>query len=284
MQHLTDEDIAVCAEALEKDDYNSLPEEMRVHLSVCDQCAEEVLAVSEVASDFRFETPEGLPLWNRTQKIIVLSVSVAAAVVFFLLVFDGGELITEDELRNELALNESEKPGDMLWTDAEMPETRSGREVSGWEEHPLEELPAKSSGNFPEKEGAGEPENTNSTAPAEKQVSEESELLASYQPDEDLEKLVARSQSELRSGEEINVQTPVNLFVEQAPLFLEWTNKEKEELIIEILDNKGDRILREVTTGNRYRVENLGDGLYYWKLISSDYDLLFCGRIRVGDE
>ncbi|MFW6202759.1 MAG: hypothetical protein ACOC30_00510, partial [Marinilabilia sp.] len=68
------------------------------------------------------------------------------------------------------------------------------------------------------------------------------------------------------------------------PLFLEWTNKEKEELIIEILDNKGDRILRDVTTGNRYRVENLGNGLYYWKLISSDYDLLFCGRIRVGDE
>ncbi|MGM0375488.1 MAG: hypothetical protein ACQEQ0_01810 [Bacteroidota bacterium] len=283
MQHLTEEDIAVCAEAMEKGAYHTLPEDVRKHLSMCDKCAEEVLMVSEMTDDFRFEARESLPLWSKSQKIIAWSVSVAAAAVFVMLLISDFPGIIQDGDPRHIVQNEDEKSAPVLEEQDTIGDTQPGRDVPDQQKLAHRETENGSSGNELET-GSGTPGSMHS-APTEgkKDLSEESGLLAAYEPNEDMEKLVARSQSGLRNVEEVKVQTPPTLTVDRTPFLLEWTNKRNEQLIIEVVDNKGEIILKDETTGDRYQVENTGNGLYYWKLISEDFDLLFCGRIRVGE-
>lgn len=283
MQHLTEEDIAVCAEAMEKGAYHTLPEDVRKHLSMCDKCAEEVLMVSEMTDDFRFEARESLPLWSKSQKIIAWSVSVAAAAVFVMLLISDFPGIIQDGDPRHIVQNEDEKSAPVLEEQDTIGDTQPGRDVPDQQKLAHRETENGSSGNELET-GSGTPGSMHSASTeGKKDLSEESGLLAAYEPNEDMEKLVARSQSGLRNVEEVKVQTPPTLTVDRTPFLLEWTNKRNEQLIIEVVDNKGEIILKDETTGDRYQVENTGNGLYYWKLISEDFDLLFCGRIRVGE-
>ncbi|MFO7791263.1 MAG: hypothetical protein R6V32_11920, partial [Bacteroidales bacterium] len=50
-EHLTPEQIARCADAINSGTYHQLPEYLRNHLRECDQCAEEVINVSDISSD-----------------------------------------------------------------------------------------------------------------------------------------------------------------------------------------------------------------------------------------
>ncbi|MGM0650115.1 MAG: hypothetical protein ACQES1_06355, partial [Bacteroidota bacterium] len=50
-KHLTPEQIARCADAINSGTYHQLPAYLRNHLRECDQCAEEVINVADISSD-----------------------------------------------------------------------------------------------------------------------------------------------------------------------------------------------------------------------------------------
>ncbi|MGE0079578.1 MAG: hypothetical protein AB7S48_17085 [Bacteroidales bacterium] len=49
-----------------------------------------------------------------------------------------------------------------------------------------------------------------------------------------------------------------------------------------ILNNNGENIQSIETQGNGIKIPELKQGLYYWKLINEDFDLLYCGKITVN--
>jgi len=97
---------------------------------------------------------------------------------------------------------------------------------------------------------------------------------ANYTLNVDLEKLVARSQSQLRSAE----ANPVIVEKLGTGFHLSW--KAAGVSIIEIFDNNGVLIFSQESDKQRIIFKPENPGLYYFKLISEDFDLLWCGKLE----
>jgi len=98
---------------------------------------------------------------------------------------------------------------------------------------------------------------------------------ADFTPNRELENLVARYQTQLRSAE----TSPVS--VEKSADGFRFSWKADGLMSFEIFDNKGD-LLQSRETDKQfvvYQTEN--PGLYYFKLINEDFDLLWCGSFEV---
>ncbi len=97
--------------------------------------------------------------------------------------------------------------------------------------------------------------------------------------DDYLEKMVSRFEGVSRNTERINIITPLE-YKSSGNILLEWENRSEKELYVEILNNKGKLLNEYTSTGDSLFLKNkLSPGLYYWKLMNSDFDLLFCGKI-----
>lgn len=94
-----------------------------------------------------------------------------------------------------------------------------------------------------------------------------------------LEKLAQNYRGSYR-GEEVKVITK-GLILFNKTDSMAWQNPNLEPLTIEIYNNKGAQSYSVTTNGNSVKIPNLQNGLYYWKLINQDYDLLFVGKIEV---
>jgi len=107
-------------------------------------------------------------------------------------------------------------------------------------------------------------------------------LLAYNEPNKDLEKLADYFVANLRS-EDINIITKSKLIIkENNEIILKWENIEEENLSVELFDNKYLLLESDEISGDSYKIKrNMKKGLYYWKLINEDYDLLFCGKIII---
>lgn len=51
MEHLTEQEIAQCADAIREGSYASLPLAVREHVANCDECANEIAMVVETANE-----------------------------------------------------------------------------------------------------------------------------------------------------------------------------------------------------------------------------------------
>jgi hypothetical protein len=173
--HLTDEELAICADAINNERYDSLPEHIRQHLANCSDCANELMIISEIA------------------------------------------LAVEEDL--------------------------------------------------------SETKNTYIHRPDEKEMA--------YAPEKTLEQLFQNMQGQYRS-ESIVIKTPHTLQIKKSTTdILRWLNPKKEKLIVEIFNNKAEEIMEKETNAESINIPELSEGLYYWKLISKDFDLLFAGKIMV---
>jgi hypothetical protein len=81
-------------------------------------------------------------------------------------------------------------------------------------------------------------------------------------------------------GESIDVTTLPELKYAKGTK-LEWNNPEKQVLYVELFNNSGEKIKEITTNESNYHLPMLQPGLYYWKLINENYDLLFVGKIIV---
>lgn len=276
-QHLTEEEIAICADALNLGAYRDLPAHLREHLAQCDQCAGEVLMVTEVAGEFDFKAEAEKPVKEKTQRIIAWSVSVAAAAALILLIIDQEVNPLEE---NQLLSKNSTTEQTIKSTDkSEQPssgeaEIQEQNKVSNKSEFGSQNIAEDS--EFPAGTAASAP------APTFEDSPDTLKFLARYTPNENMEKLVNRFKGNMRDNGDIVVKSPVSITCSGSSLVIKWENPDRKRLIIEVLDNEGKQLMEAETDQEEYTITNLSDGLYYWKLISgSEYDLLFCGKIIV---
>ncbi|MCK9452171.1 MAG: hypothetical protein M0Q90_10810 [Bacteroidales bacterium] len=98
---------------------------------------------------------------------------------------------------------------------------------------------------------------------------------ADFMPNLELENLVARYQTQLRSAE----ISPV--VVEKSADGFRFRWEADGILVFEIFDNKGV-LLQSWETDKQFAVyQTKNPGLYYFKLINEDFDLLWCGSFEL---
>lgn len=258
-EHLTDEQIALCAEALSKKNVNSLPNSLQQHLNQCDECANQVTLVSELSESITLEAESE----SKTRKI-GLTYRISAAAVILVLI--GLGFYKGKPLKQEQSIAQTTVDSILIEKSSSELKTNENVEIAHVE---------NKSNNNSEIEEPKNPEiiqsETNST-----------ELLA-YASNADMEKLVERFNSGAMRGNDIKVLSPILVSGKTNEIILEWTNEEEQELIVEFFDNKGNKLNEQTTTQSRIQPKNLTNkGLYYWKLINEDFDLIFCGKIRVN--
>ena len=259
--HLTNEEIAQCAEAINEGKYNSLHSSLRDHLSSCDYCASEVMIVSEVTEELEEESVElkkkAKDLRIKPWQISAISIAAAAAVLFFIVtIMDRGLDISESEITQEI-----ETIPEVVYDEKD--------DTIYLKEHPKPSIDVLITA-----------ENQ------EKVITEDSiieykspELLAVYLPDENLEQLYENMKGVYRSRD-ITINTPHTIFYE-AKDSLSWDNPDKKTVHIEFFNNSGEEIKTIITDNNLIAIPEFPPGLYYWKLINDNFDLLFVGKIIV---
>ena len=100
-----------------------------------------------------------------------------------------------------------------------------------------------------------------------------------YRPTPYLEELLAY---ENRSYS-ITVLTPKIGEKITGEILFQWEGIDEKQIYLKILNNKGAVLFSLITENNKYRfTQKLNPGLYYWKLESDD-DVLFVGKILVGE-
>ena len=256
--HLTDEQIAICAEATNNVSIDSLPESIKEHLKECDECAHHVLAVSETILDLsENETIKSAHHYNFTKKALAVAASLAIIVTasFYLnsILQSNNNLISEKHVDS---------------TSLETGSTSNDIETLNSTGQPTDQQPEKIKNIIPVRE-QDQPNHSNN------------HLLA-YAPNEQLDKLCERFMGAAMRDDDVKVVSPALIESNSSQVELKWKNHNNQLLIIEIYDNGGEIIGEHETTRSSFKPNNLTTaGLYYWKLLNEDFDLLFCGKISI---
>ncbi|PKP22187.1 MAG: hypothetical protein CVU05_05030 [Bacteroidetes bacterium HGW-Bacteroidetes-21] len=236
--HFSEEEVAICSDAINEGKYQGLPETFRNHLAECDQCASEVLLVADIAFDFSLSANQNARGSKKRWFFIASITSVAAILIFAFLIFVYNPW---NNSINEIAL---------------IQDTTSVKNIK--ENQINKEIDTISK--------------TNQIIPNENQQ------MAAFIEDEQFEKLYESFKESYR-GSSIEITTKGVLTYPQIDS-LKWNNKYHEKLVVEFYTNKGVLYSNETTDGNGCRIPKFSSGLYYWKLINMDYELLYVGKIK----
>lgn len=79
-KHLTEEQIAFCAEAINSGKYSSIANNIQDHLIQCNECASEVVMVAEISGEMNFEELKKKKLKSDFKRIFY---SIAASFAFW---------------------------------------------------------------------------------------------------------------------------------------------------------------------------------------------------------
>ncbi len=104
-------------------------------------------------------------------------------------------------------------------------------------------------------------------------------LLSSMEPNEKLEKLYKNHKETYRVNS-IKIISKGELEYPKVDS-LKWANNANDKLIVEIFNNKDKKIKTIETNNSAVKIPKLSTGIYYWKLINEDFDLLYVGKIKV---
>ncbi|MCT4646459.1 MAG: hypothetical protein N4A74_15830 [Carboxylicivirga sp.] len=243
--HLTDEQIAICAEALNADRISSLPENICVHLDECEECSHQVLAVSETILELSDSPLIELKKTHHNSLKKIIGIAATMAIVLSIGVYLFKIPTQESELSSNSII---EKTSTIVQSPYEKPDT-------------LHTIQTKT------------PENNQLLTSKEKQ-------MLAFTPHMELDKLSERFDASAQRGDEVKVLSQVIGRSSVNQIDILWENPDKQSLLIEIYDNRGIKINEIETNNPRACVIKLTNkGLYYWKLLNEDYDLLFCGKI-----
>ncbi len=250
--HITPEEVARCAQAIEEKKYDQLPLQLREHLSHCDQCAAEVLMVSELSSDihpFGKEKSKRFPSARTWIPILVAAVVIA---FIFLLIPERNPDIQNDTLvQSDVSNSNQTIPPSPVIEDKVVPEIIL-QEQAG--------ISNSDTAQMIDQEEVAQP------------------LLASFTPDQELEKLFENFQGAYRTQQITIKSTGIILYAEQDSLI--WENEAAKNVGIEIFNNTGELVYSQNTNSWALPLPELSPGLHYWKLIEQeDFDLLYVGKI-----
>ncbi|MCT4644469.1 MAG: hypothetical protein N4A74_05725 [Carboxylicivirga sp.] len=106
------------------------------------------------------------------------------------------------------------------------------------------------------------------------------QALLAYATNKELDQLCNRFINASLRSEEIKVTSPTLIESQNNKLHLQWINGNKQSLIVELYNNGGKLINEYKTNDSQSHTVQLKDkGIFYWKLLNEDFDLLFCGKI-----
>ncbi len=259
-KHLTDEQIAICAENLTDDSYNELTPEIREHIKTCDICAHEILMLSEIIKDIDDVVDVEPTLRKRIGNKQWFSIAAFIAVIlsssyFIYTIIDRPNKIT-DTITGNSKYNITEKNI----------ESNNTKVI----EDTIDQNPKAD--NI-----------ISSDLKSFQSTSQQNSMLSAFIPNKDLEKLTNRYLTGSLRGNEVKIITPNNFCTKSGEIKLDWINNSKQVLIIEFFNNKGLKLFEAETVESEFITNRISNhGLYYWKLLNDDFDLLFCGKIKVN--
>lgn len=245
--HLNEQDIAKAAEALSKGHYNLLSQETKEHLSQCDECAMEVQTVSSIVDEI--QAPKNQKNHKSINIIKVLS-GIAACTLISVGVW-------------KVLLDKKEAP---IYVEAEtsLDTFITNRDTTNNSDTPKDSIQYTKE------------EITINEALQNKD-------LVAFQSHKELENLVHRfEEGNLRGKADIHFPNK-DITVSLDKTRMQWKNPNKEELIIEFFNNNGDKLFELNSSEEDANLKLDKIGLYYYKVLNEDFDLIFCGRLKVTE-
>jgi superfamily II RNA helicase len=254
-KHLSDEEIAIYADAINDGSIESVSADIQTHIRECTECAEEATLVAAFSKEFNATHKKRKRILFRSWQLPAAAVAAAGIAIFVIIkLFPGHQSAPSHSKANtELGIENAEKLTKDQFSEAEIPKERSLDIIAEKEENPEKIQNSKSL--------------------------KKEELLAMYVPDDRLEKLFTGYQHALRS-QTVKVSSEAIVLVPDTDS-LKWSNPRNEELVVEFFNNNGEKISSETSRNNSIQIPVHKQGLYYWKLINQDFDLLFVGKIIV---
>ncbi len=255
--HLTDEGIARYVEALQSQDWNSLPAKILEHIENCDICHQAAMDLYAIVShdnqrtEIAVQKPQSGARIVRMRVMRWAMVAVLAGLSFYLYRYlDRPKAIDNIEIDGPLA----DEPEEAKKLDEEVAE------------NPI--LPT------PKKEETGNPSKTTTPAPG-RDVRDL--YAANFVPSESMELLLG---DQLRSTG-LELVSPAIEKVEswKEGIDFQWTGFAEAGLSIQLENNRGDRLYEQPVVALKHTVRmELEPGIYYWRL-ESEEDLLMVGRL-----
>jgi hypothetical protein len=254
-EHLSEEQIAQCADAMAMEEYSRITPAMKAHLAECDQCAEEVNATAQIVrQNFSQSLSSALQEVKYGRKSSAWWIGAAAALV---LLFALGYIFKGNLFPNQNQIAEDPNPTTInIDTNAAQ----------------VAEVPASDQTINPI---------AIDTQKIQQQQSDENAIA--FQNNTELDLLVARYAEGALRGDDVEIFTPSKYKATLETIELKWQSDEESYLTIEIFDNQGKQIESIQSKANTYSPKQISKaGVYYWKLINEDFDMLFCGKIEVN--
>ncbi|MDO9512203.1 MAG: hypothetical protein Q7J34_10630 [Bacteroidales bacterium] len=245
---LTELQLAECADALFEQRYQTIAEPLKRHISSCDHCASELMMVCEIAT----LPVDSVKISSPFRRTLVSIFAVAALLaVFFVLkaIFQPAALPLPKEDSEQMVFKK-------VFKEFDGSVSNSDSYVAG------DDTSKKISRQIIEKVPDG--------------------MLASMEPNPDLEKLAGRSLTVTRSSNAVKLISKSFIRLKGMDS-LRWSNPARVKLSLEWYNNKAMQIRQTTLNGHSAPIPAFPAGLYYWKLISADGDLLFCGKVIVDD-
>jgi len=259
-KHLTEQEVATYAELMVDGKLSSIESVKKEYIKNCDTCNEEIIALAEI---IEMEASGKVNSNNIVdEKVISLAsksslnyawIGIAASIILAAIIImllseksssTSPRVADEDVQNHEISIPLNEK----------VPEP----------EEVIVEVPKK--------------ESIKITIPELKQE----EILMAFVTNQELEALSERYNTALR-GDDIEVISPNSIVANiDSVIVLQWQNAEAQDLIVEVYNNEAHLIIEQATSANSYQITpTLPEGVYYWKLINSEFDLIYCGKIMV---
>ena len=259
-QHLTSEEIALYAEALINNKLHLVAEHVRKHVKECNMCAHEVLEVAVICKEVSKENI----LISNNNKIKSISktwISVAASIS---IIIAGG--IYLNKIRQN-TFNTQNNIAEI--TDTTNINTQNDKNSLA-QNNKLKTVNSQKSTSIQQKK-------------TKVKRTQFAGSTSNYATNKHFENLVLQYSNNTFRGTEIIIKTENTLSTKLgSETILSWENIDEAKLTVELFNNKGDKIKDFETNENSLVLpNNLNAGLYYWKLINEDFDLLFCGKIEI---
>ncbi len=271
MKHLTEEQIAQYAEALSEGTSQNIDTSLREHVKECDLCADEVATVSAMldegvssgASDTRVRSiNRKVSFWVSVAAGLVLLVGVGAYFVYFQSTQQPGTPL--------VAENQQEKTGDSMDQKTDVDEGSAGDQP----EEPVADTP----------EGDSKQLEAPTDKPNQQQATiQDNQLAEAYRPSARLEQLSARYNGVSMRSDGFEMRSKHILSTKaNDTLNISWIADQSQKLTFSLYDNKEQLVAEEEVPVKGYSfVADYEKGLYYYKVINQDYDLLYCGKIII---
>ncbi len=249
INHLSEEAIAQAADAVASNKYDHLPNEIKTHLAECDQCAAEVVAISQILDETQTET-RNIPFYKTSLFRATVGVAALLAIVFsFYFIFK-----TTPENSTRFA-----------------DQTDTNQVIAPYEKEnqPISDT-VQSNKPSPETVRQTNPTNDN---------------LLAFNTNEDLEKIYLRYQDGVMRSNDVKISVDSLISTSKGKtISISW-KAEGDDLIFELWNNKNQKVLEKTTNSTTGLSLTTPEaiGLYYWKLLNADFELVYCGKIKVEE-